>query len=393
MELLHCKGYPGIDDEICTRALEFWTMYVEYVTDFLFTVEPNDRPSWTQVAQQRMVEVIEACYIKIRYPSSDEMASWDTDAKEGFQSFRSDFQELLQTSYTLLGLDMFKKFAWLALSSLDERDWSNLEPSLFCLNSLSDIITAEEAVDSVCSQMFGSSLLADMASNDPSMPVAPKQAAVTMVINYMNFFERHPVYLGPMLNFLFASLRVPALANVAAKAIHTTCSSCRTKLVPELPAFIRQYELMLDWDSTNAYTKEKVVGAIAAIIQTLADDEQKLASLIRLVAYVRRDIENGFEQANASNTENMQEHSVCALKSLSSIGKSLQTPDDVAIELDTAMPTWSFWTDGPGSDLQSTIANIIVRLADLMPSNGEIMEVCVISCLCSYTYLILTSMA
>ena len=373
LELLRCEGYAEVEDEICAKALEFWITYTEFLIDSLFGAE-EEKPAWLDSARQRVVEVIEASWVKIRIPPRELAASWDSDARAGFKAFRADVQDLLQSSYTLLGADIFERLSQLALQSLENRAWLHLEATLFCLNALSDSISDEGSVDAMLSRLFGSSLFANMASTVEPIPAKTRQTAVNMITKYTAFFERHVEYLPAMLTFLFESLKAPALASVAAKAILSSCSSCRRTLIPELGAFLQQYEALLAWATAENYTKEKVIGGIAAIIQAIPRDEDKYRPLSTLIEFVERDVKDCIRSMEASQADDFQASGICALKCLASMGKALQAPDDAVIDLDPDAPQSTFWAEGPGASLQAKVVQIMETVTGLMRWSSDVVE-------------------
>ena len=373
LELLKCEGYAGVEDEICAHALEFWMTYTEFLIDSLFAAG-EEKPAWMDSARQRVVEVIEASWVKIRIPPHELASAWDSDARAGFKAFRADVQDLLQSSYTLLGVDIFERLAQLALQSLENHAWLHLEATLFCLNALSESISDEDSVDAMLSKLFSSSLFADMTSTVEPIPAKARQTAVNMITKYTAFFERHVEYLPAMLNFLFESLKAPSLASVAARAILSSCSSCRQTLIPELGAFLQQYEVLLTWATADIYTKEKVIGGIAAIIQAIPKDEDKYGPLLTLIQFVERDVNDCIRSMEASQAEEFQASGLCALKCLASMGKALQAPDDGVIDLDADGPQSTFWAEGPGVVLQTKVIQIIETLTGLMRWNSDAVE-------------------
>ena len=373
LELLRCEGYAGVEDEICAQALQFWMTYTEFLIDSLFAAG-DEKPAWMDRARQRVVEAVEASWVKIRIPPHELAASWDSEARASFKAFRADVQDLLQSSYTLLGVEVVEKFAQLVLQSLRNRAWLHLEATLFCLNALSGSLSDEDSVDAMLSRLFGSSLLADISSTVEPIPAKTRQTAVNMITKYTAFFGRHVEYLPAMLNFLFESLKAPALANVAAKAILSSCSSCRQTLIPELGAFLQQYDVLLTWATADVYTKEKVIGGIAAIVQAIPRDEDKYAPLSTLIQFVERDFSDCINYMEASQAEGFQTSGICALKCLASMGKSLQAPDDAVIDLDSDAPQPAFWTEGPGAPLQAKIVQIMETVTGLMRWNSDVVE-------------------
>ncbi len=290
--------------------------------------------------------------------------------------FRKEVPDILQSSYTLLGVEIYKKFGQLALQSLRNRAWLPLEATLFCLNALSDSVADEESVDASLVMIFGSSLFVDLTSTEEPVPMNVKKTAVIMISSYTAFFERHAEYLPAMLNYLFASLetRSKPLANVAAKAIFSTCSSCRAMLISELSAFLQQYEVLLTWDGIETSTKERVIGAVAAIVQALPTDEDKIVPLAQLVQSIELEAGKSVRAMETLQNEVAVESGLSALKCLASMGKALQAPDEAVIDLDVDCPISTFWTNGQGAMLQAKVVHILETITGLMKWNSDIVE-------------------
>ena len=372
VELLGCKGCAGSEDQVCSQCLEFWTTFTEFLIDSLFAAG-DKTPSWMENARQYIPEVIEACWGKILVPTQETTDTWNSEDRASFTAFRSDVEDLLQSSFTLMGIDIVERFVSLALDSLRNHAWSQLEATLFCLNALSDSISDESSSDVILSRLFSSSLFFDMMSSS-SLPVKPRQTAVNLIINYTSFFERNPEYLPSMLNFLFESLKWPAVASVASKAISSTCWACRKALVPELGAFLRQYEIIQNWDNVEATTKSKVMGAIAAIIQALPVDEERIDPLYMLLHFVEIDVKICVESITAGEHEQAQAYGLCALGCLVNMGKAFQLPDDVTIDLVEETPHTTLWKTGKGAAVQARIIGLMNTVTNSMRTDSAIME-------------------
>lgn len=372
VELLGCQGFAGAEDEVCAQCLEFWTTFTEFMIDSLYAAG-DEIPLWMKSARQHVPEVIEACWKKISMPAYDIATAWNAENRASFSAFRLDVEDLLQSSFTLLGIDIFERFANLALNSLSNHAWLQLEATLFCLNALSDTLPDEQSSDGALSRLFGSSLFVDLVGPN-SIPPKTIQTAVTSITNYTAFFERHTQFLPPMLNFLFESLKASPVANVAAKAIYSTCWACRKSLVPELATFLHQYEILLTWDSLEATTKAKVMGAIAAIIQALPSDEVQVDPLTILLLFVEKDVQSFVSLVNEGQNEEAQSYGFCALRCLSYMGKAFQSPDDVAIDLDAETRPSTVWGQPRGNLIQGKIIELIDKVTSLMRRNGDIME-------------------
>ncbi|KAL8922875.1 MAG: hypothetical protein Q9172_003381 [Xanthocarpia lactea] len=375
MQLLAFEGYAGAEDDICTPALEFWQAYTEYLIDECHTKDDQVEP-WMDSARRYVMQVVEQCWVKIRMPSEEVYAQWTSEAKGDFKVFRTDVVDLLQSAYTLLNTVIFDRFAHLTLESLRNQAWLHLEASLFCLNALAESISDDDTVDATLTTLFGSGLFAAMINDTLDIPSKTQQTALSLIISFTSFFERNIQFLPSMLSFLFVSIRTPALAGVAAKAVQSTCDSCRDSLVSEIDAFVEQYDNLLLSEDLESGTKERINGSIAAVIQALPSDEQKIASLGKLLAFVERDVMACLEFAENHALVGAEEKGLCALRCLVSIGKYLQTPDDNPIDLESEPVTEdelyvaTIWTPSQHRMVQSIYA---VRGA-LGTNNGDVVE-------------------
>ncbi|KAL9579114.1 MAG: hypothetical protein Q9203_006837 [Teloschistes exilis] len=373
IQLLACEGWAGADDDICTPALEFWQSYLEFLIDTHFADEDQPEP-WMGNAQQYVVQVLEKCWAKIRMPSEDVFANWSMDAKSDFKAFRADVEDLLQSSYTLLGTAIFDRLANLALEALNDQAWLHLEATLFCLNALSEAISDEDVVDGTLSTLFGSSLFTHMMDSNLSIPAKTQQTAVGTIIRFMAFFERHVRFLPSMLTFLFVSVRSPVLAGKAGKAILSACDSCRKSLVPEVGAFLSQYDALVQWPGVEAGTKEKVIGAIAAIIQAIPHPEQKIEAFSKLIAFVEQDVDACQTSVRGNWLEEAQELGLCALRCLVSMGKSLQEPADTVFDLETDLTSRDIYDPGIWADCQERIVRCLEGVSSVLGKNSDVVE-------------------
>ncbi|KAL9640903.1 MAG: hypothetical protein Q9204_000523 [Flavoplaca sp. TL-2023a] len=333
MQLLAYEGYAGVNDDICTPAMEFWQAYTEFLVDEIGTTDDQMEP-WMGSARDYLLQVLERCWIKIRMPPEDVYAQWTPEAKGDFKVFRTDVVDLLQSSYALLGASIFVKFADLALDALQKQEWLQLEATLFCLNALAESISDDIVADATLSTLFSSELFAAMTNGAIDIPSKTQQTAVNLIISFSSFFERHTQYLLSMLSFLFIAIRTPAIAAVAAKAILSTADSCRKTLVSEIDAFLDHLDNVLISEDLESGSQERVFGAIAAVIQAIPSEEQKIWSLSKLLAFVGREVDQCMEFAEYQAPVGAEERGMRALRCLINIGKYMQEPDDSPIDLE-----------------------------------------------------------
>ena len=370
LDLLDARGYDEENLQICSEAIEFWQTYTEFATDSLFTAGEKREP-WMDVAKEHIATALQHSWSKIRSPNPEIVASWDSEIRAGFRALRQDFIDLVQASFTLLGLAAFEYFAQLALESLSGRSWCDLEAALFGLNALSDSVAENPASDEELSKIFRSSLFSDMMDPAVAVPLQAQATALGTITNYTSFFERQTEFLPTMLSFLFTFLGHPSLAFVAAKAISSTCSSCRKHLIPQISGFLQAYE---PHGQADPGVREKIVGAIAMVVQALPSDEEKISPLSTLVSFVERDADYCYDARIANQTEEALSRGLCALRSLSSIGKGLQMPDEAVIDLETECNPSNPWILPMGQALQTRVKRILHAVTGYLSFDNTIIE-------------------
>lgn len=402
--LLAVEGWVAAEDQIFVPALEFWSTFVEVMIDSLYsddspkssevtmpalyaqaddlplvagTTEDSTRP-WFSTARSFVMMAIERCWRKIQFPQPEYFDAWDSVDKTGFADARKDVADLLQSSYTLTGITLFSMFARMTVQSLSTGAWQELEASLFCLGALADCISEEEATDRVLSSVFGSSLFSVLVDSDATVPARTRQTALLLIGQYRSYFERHVEFLPNTLNFLFKALSTPIISGTASKSILSLCSSCRQSLSLALPMFFQQYVAYVSHGNPDSLVKERVVGAIAAVVQALPRESEKMSPVTQLVQFIEGDLEKCHTFVLQGNIEGAEAHGLEALRCLASIAKGLQVPSDVPVDLDGATgsgPSNQFWTVEDGAFVQKRIQEIIERVMLLLPQSGDIVEV------------------
>lgn len=333
LDLLNCTGYDGVEIQITSQAVEFWQLYTEHVTGTCFMQGDEQIEPIMEVASARLAKALELGLARIRFPSEDITASWDSETRTDFGNLRRDFQDLVQASFTLLGQAIFATFAKSALDALRGEAWPDVEAALFCLNGLSDSCVGTPSEDAVLASIFGSPLFSEAAiGKESSMPEHTQQTVLDTITNYTAFFGRHGEHLPSVFRYLFGCLNNRTLAVPASKAIASTCSLSRHLLVNQVNEFLGIYRDSLQM--CNAYVKEKIVGAIAMIIQAIPKEEDKLEPLSTLLTFVETEAAVLHQANECGRLEDGVASGLCALDCLASIARAVQVPDSDIVDLE-----------------------------------------------------------
>lgn len=379
LAIFEAPGYPGDDDEVSIHNIEFWNTYIEYVNEAMYSqIEDQPAPAWLEHDKAVCMQLSRLLQNKLVTPPPDIAQAWSDAEADGFKEFRMDASDLMLSIYVRLGNEMLQQFISLALSSLAAQDWQNLEATLFSINTLSDNVLEDANAEHLLTQIFSSSLFRDIADFNKPVPTQTRRTAIDTLGAYGQYIERHAEFLPDTLRFLFASLETFGLFLSAAKSIEALCSTCRNSLTGELDGFLTQYNRFAQGETSEPYTNEKVIGAIAAIVQAVKPESAKLQPLSALLDIIDGQIQHVQYLIKQGNLEDAELWGISAIECLVRIGKGMQVPDDVPINLyeDEVAPKdhQSYWQTQEGQAVQLRILSICQTALLLLPNSGLVVD-------------------
>ncbi|KAK4227944.1 putative importin [Podospora fimiseda] len=290
--LLAADGYLVGEDMIFVPALEFWLTYIETTIDCTYSDEEADVAIWKPYAEEHLKAVIMNCWRKVQWPPAEVFAEWDQNERANFGDARKDVADMLQSVFTLEGLNLISYFTELFLQSLATQSWSELEATIFCLSSLSDCVSEEDdRYDEDLAKVFASGLFDLLSEAQGPIPLRLRQTALSLIERYNEYFERHSEFLPNALNLLFAAVGDPVLGGPAARSISTLCSSCRTILTGEAGAFISHYQTIRNRQVLDSLAEEKIILAIASVIQSIPSEDLRLQTFEQLYDILKKDLQ------------------------------------------------------------------------------------------------------
>ncbi|SMY26717.1 unnamed protein product [Zymoseptoria tritici ST99CH_1A5] len=376
LAILEGPGFPGDDDEVSILSIEFWNTYIEYVNDAVYSMNQNEAPpAWLERDRETCLTLTVRLWSKLRTPPAEISNNWTQGEDEAFREFRIDAADLMLSLYLRLSSDMLQQFITIALQSLQQQDWQDLEAALYCINTVADNVLENEPGEKLLAQLFSSPLFKVIADFSLPVPSVTRRTAVDLLGSYGAYIERHAEFLPDTLRFLFASLENVGLSLSASKSIALLCSTCRSSLTGDVNDFIEQYKRFATGETSEGYTNEKIIGAIAAIIQAMTPESAKAQSLSALLDIVDGMVENAKQLSNPADAHDL---GVSALECLASMGKNLQIPDDVPIDVydDDEKPVDpnNYWSSSPGQATQSRIITTCYTVLQFLPNSGEAID-------------------
>ncbi|KAI1174164.1 armadillo-type protein [Nemania sp. FL0916] len=394
--LLTAQGFPVAEDKIFVPALEFWSAFVENLLDTFYS-EPADNLPWDKPPLSQVMQAVSYSWQKIKFPPPDVYNSWDSADKAGFGDARKDVSHFLQAVYTLSGLPLISLFVDIILKALADSAWAELEAACYCLGTLSDCVSDGDSYDDALTKVFGSSLFDLLRQGHNMIPIRLRQTCLYLIERYSDYFVRHAEYLPAALNLLFSAVSDRHLALPSSKSILTLCSSCRKLLASEIDAFLEQYNTMRNDQELDSLAEERIIGGIAAIVQSLPSEESRLNAVKRLLAMVAIDTNAALQlkstqgnplvspsdpmvlrafdvserpASSVSAHEVALQLSIRSLRCLCSIAKGLQAPVDLDLDEDSTQAGISQELD----QIHTDIMGILVRLKGLFSHAAGVVD-------------------
>lgn len=391
-----CPGYVAAEDTIFAYSLEFWSSFVENMTDELDASEGGRQP-WFDIAMGHVRQVLSNCWRKIQWPPITALMQWDTNDRAKFVEARKDVADLLEAVFALAGPPLVSMFVDLLLQHLNSASWTELEASAFCVASLADCIADDESCDDMVGKVFSAPFFDLLLQGQGQVPLRLRHTALQLIERYSDYFERRPEFLASALNVLFGGLGDTALGGDSARYIAKLCSSCRHILTGEVPAFLAQFGAIYSGDPIDPLAEEKVVLAIASIIQAVSNHADKLSAFAQLFNFARQDIERSIQLAANPQTLNLDDPlhrrgidpaelagkpspaevslqlALRALRCISGMAKGMQSVRDGPVDLDAPVSPWQ--RSGELAALQNDILTLLNEVLVTFPTSGEVVEV------------------
>ena len=369
LQLLSCHGYPIPDeDEICAKALDFWNTFAEFVSD-VEAEDDGEKQVWLDSATWYLKESTRRMWFKIKLPPPQVAENWDSEDRVCLKTLRRDFGDMLSSVYLLVGLNMLHELVQQTTEAVEVHAWLDLEASLFCIRSLGEVVSDREEADELLSSLVNSSTFTTLTNESVDVPIYVQQIVIELIREYTPFFERHTRYLPLVLTSLFRAARVAKLGPLAARTISELSQSCRKTLAPNFPGFVEQYSKL-----TDLAVKDRVLEALAALIQAMYSDEARIHGLSMLITYVENEASQTLNLLQRGEAEEALAYGLHTLRCLTNIGKGIQSPEDNIINVEEDQFTSTIWQQNPGLEVQARIIKVMGQLYESMNSEGEIVE-------------------
>jgi hypothetical protein len=367
-DLLHAPGYPEVDEEVSSQALEFWNQLIEYVEELI--AEYGQDEDMIELGKAHTLRMVQQLCVKVRSPSQEQwQEELDTDQRRAFRDFRVDCKDTIQSAYRILGNQLFQMFAEMCLQHISSQNWFDLESCLFCLTAIG---STDESNDQVLKALF--EIILDKFMTTEGVEERTLRTATDLIGVSIPFFRRNPQLLPIALSFLFNCLQNASKPDDAARAIHYLCDGCRRQLVTELPIVLQQYDTFISKPTATQFAIEKLSGAVSFLLESLPDLKETVAGTKKLLEYVNGGINRAKHLATIGQVEEGRDLARVSMHCLSSIASALRAPTDIPIDLDGVVAPIHESVLLELKKFQSSVFEIIATVLNVLSDDGEIIE-------------------
>jgi hypothetical protein len=377
MNKLAGSRFTGSEDAVWLPLIEYHLGFAESVVQSI--QEADESTVLEATAAKTIIRTFLDQLCEGARFNPETMNGWISLDWDAFNSLRRDAAEFLQAVYPILGDDMLHNFINLAHKSMPRNDYEALEISIFGLTSLNDAISDNPDQDMHLASLVQSGILEQLLLIQYARKDRLLLTAVVFAEQFVALFERRPEILPQILQFLFGTLSIPKLGKSAGRAIFKVCSTCRKSLKSNAREIVGQYTESISKNAAlDVYVKEKVLSAVASVVEALGPSQDQIQGLRLLIETLEPDIDrlrvadSGQTHVSGQDFE-LKEVTLSVLTSLTAIGKGMQSVDEV-IDLEADFHTSPVWDSLEGIDLRRSIFHTIREVSEMFPKDVEIFQ-------------------
>ena len=266
-----CTSHP--DTQIAQISYQFWYQLLKALKE-----EPEQRARREAMLAPTLLQLLPIFAKSAAYPEECDEDDWASTQEDEFRNFRMEslYDAVLDVSELVSPLQCLHSFLPVLAAQVDKAgaDWRELEGSLFVVRVFARKVPLEE--EAAMPALLG--LYA-------KLPEHPRvRTTFTRIIQACGeWLNKHPQYLGPLLDYVVKGLSLPKQQGglAAAEALQYLCDDCSEHM-----AAPQQRQGMLSIyagvDALELPLQEKIVQGVGAILLRIEGSELPgmIASLV-----------------------------------------------------------------------------------------------------------------
>ncbi|KAM9501408.1 importin-13 [Clarias gariepinus] len=267
-------GHYPVDETSSSLTLTFWYT----LQDDIMSLETEKQAFYLQMYRPVYFQLVDVLLHKARFPNEHDYASWSSEDKEQFRTYRVDISDTLMCVYELLGPELLRKLydklGVLLTDTTHSSSWQDIEALLFGFQSIAD--TADVSYSDVIPGLIG--LIPLISANSV-------QLAETLMLTLGSLSEwlsDHPVMVPAVLCVVLPALSDSDLSVPAVTTLKRICRECRRHLYPHANDILASAQDALVKRIHKSPQSTWLMQALGFLLSAMPDEEipEKLLSLL-----------------------------------------------------------------------------------------------------------------
>ncbi|XP_027012611.2 importin-13 isoform X1 [Tachysurus fulvidraco] len=277
--ILSCTAIPGhypVDETSSSLTLTFWYT----LQDDIMSLDTEKQTFYLQLYRPIYFQLVDVLLHKARFPDEHDYASWTSDDKEQFRTYRVDISDTLMCVYELLGPELLRKlYDKLGVLLTDPTHihsslWQDVEALLFGFQSIAD--TVDVSYSDVIPGLIG--LIPLISSNNIQLT----ETVMFTLGSLAEWLADHPVMVPAVLRVVLPALSDADLSVPAVSTLKRICRECRHHLYPHANDILASSQDALIKRTHKSPQSTWLMQALGFLLSAMPDDEiqDKLLSLL-----------------------------------------------------------------------------------------------------------------
>ncbi|TSS97560.1 Importin-13 [Bagarius yarrelli] len=277
--ILSCTAIPGhfpVDETSSSLTLTFWYTLQDEIT----SLDTGKQTFYLQLYRPVYFQLVDVLLHKARFPNEHDYASWSSDDKEQFRTYRVDISDTLMCVYELLGPELLRKlYDKLGVLLTDttqsnSSSWQDIETLLFGFQSIAD--SADVSYSDVIPGLIG--LIPLISSNSVQLT----ETTMFTLGSLAEWLADHPVMVPAVLSVVLPALSDPDLSVPSVSTLKRICRECKRHLYPHANDILASAQGALIKQIHKSPQSTWLMQALGFLLSAMPDEEilEKLLSLL-----------------------------------------------------------------------------------------------------------------
>ncbi|XP_034159515.2 importin-13 [Pangasianodon hypophthalmus] len=277
--ILSCTAIPGhypVDETSSSLTLTFWYT----LQDDIMSLETEKQTFYLQLYRPVYFQLVDVLLHKARFPNEHDYASWSSDDKEQFRTYRVDISDTLMCVYELLGPELLRKlYDKLGVLLTDtthshSSSWQDIEALLFGFQSIAD--TVDVSYSDVIPGLIG--LIPLISANSVQLT----ETVMLTLGSLAEWLADHPVMVPAVLCVVLPALSDADLSVAAVSTLKRICRECKRHLYPHANDILASSQDALVKRIHKSPQSTWLMQALGFLLSAMPDEEipERLLSLL-----------------------------------------------------------------------------------------------------------------